>query len=98
MWSFSWVRPGSLPGLSADRGRADRVECLDHPRVRGRVRSPRERFGESQGVLDDELAARPLRITLRQLREVYDPPGAARGERDDCPKRQLLEVLDCEIW
>ena len=41
--------------------------------------------------------ASPFRVALGQLREVFDPPGAACGERDDRPERQLLEVLDREI-
>jgi hypothetical protein len=36
-------------------------------------------------------------MTLGQLREGFDPPGATGGERNDRPERQLLEVLDREI-
>ena len=34
-------------------------------------------------------SALPLRVPLGQLREGLDPAGAAGGERDDRPQRQL---------
>ena len=52
--------------------------------------------GDRKTSADSEAMA-PVRMREKQLREVFDPPGAACGERDDRPERQLLEVLDREI-
>jgi hypothetical protein len=56
------------------------------------------RLGHAQGGRDGRPAALSLRVPLGQLRELFDPAGTAGGECHDGPKRQLLEVLDGELW
>src|SRR5262249_50297759 len=62
------------------------------------VGPPREVLSQPDGGFDGGSLPLRRRVALGPLREVFHPPGAARCERDDRPERQLLQVLDREVW